>query len=209
MDLRVARGKETRAQILEAAASLLADEGYAGATMRGVAQRAEVQLSLVHYHFGNKKGLLVAVLEREHARVLEREAVLYKGPESIAEKWRKIVAHLRDDLESGYVRVLWELWSAGLDDPDLREQWRAAVASWRDLLEHLVEEWAAETEIDMPMSPRALATLVANAFHGAEVEMLAGVTEDEAPHLIAFQAVGELLDRTEPVKPNETLGSRI
>lgn len=31
------------------------------------------------------------------------------------------------------------------------------------------------------MSPRAVATFVANVFQGAEVEMLAGVGEEEAP----------------------------
>ena len=45
----------------------------------------------------------------------------------------------------------------------------------------------------MPIPPRALATLVANAFQGAEVEMLAGVPEEEAPHLEALEAVAGLI----------------
>jgi len=44
------------------------------------------------------------------------------------------------------------------------------------------------------MSPRALATVVANAFQGAEVELLAGVTEEEAPHFEAFEVVARLIE---------------
>jgi hypothetical protein len=43
------------------------------------------------------------------------------------------------------------------------------------------------------LPPRTLATLVANAFQGAEVEILAGVSEDEAPHLEALDACADLI----------------
>jgi hypothetical protein len=44
------------------------------------------------------------------------------------------------------------------------------------------------------LPPRALATLVANAFQGAEVEMLAGVSEEQAPHLEALEACADLIE---------------
>ena len=47
------------------------------------------------------------------------------------------------------------------------------------------------------MSPAAIATLVANAFQGAEVEILAGVSEREAPHFEALEAVAVLIERLE------------
>ena len=42
-----------------------------------------------------------------------------------------------------------------------------------------------------------VATLVANVFQGAEVEILAGVSEEEAPHYEALEAVGALIARLE------------
>jgi AcrR family transcriptional regulator len=196
-DQRVVRGDATRAQILDAARELLRQEGYAATTMRAVAERAGVQLSLVHYHFGGKQQLLVAVLEHENALLLERQQKLYAGPEPLAEKWRTACGYLQEDLRSGFVRILWELWAAGLADDELAERWRETMAGWRALLEEVVTQWAAETRVDLPIAPRAVATLVANAFQGAEVELIAGVSEDEAPHYEALEAVAGLIEHLE------------
>jgi AcrR family transcriptional regulator len=185
VDQRVARGDATRAQILNAARDLLRDDGYAGATTRAVADRADVRLSLVHYHFGGKGPLLAALLEEENARLLARQRALYESDEPLADKWRSACRYLREDLGSGYVRILWE------------RRWREAMTGWRDLLTIVVASWAAEAGVELPMSPRALATLVANAFQGAEVELLAGVTEDEAPHFEAFDVVAGLIETLE------------
>jgi AcrR family transcriptional regulator len=196
-DQRVARGDATRSQILEAAREVLAADGYSGTTTRAVADRASVQLSLVHYHFGGKRGLLAAVLEYENERLIERQQQLFAKEEPLAQKWRTACAYLQEDLRSGFVRILWELWTAGLTDEELARRWREAMAAWRVLLERVVAEWAAKTDVELPMSARAIATLAANAFQGAEVEILAGVPEAEAPHYEALEAVGGLIARLE------------
>ncbi|MBU1226869.1 MAG: TetR family transcriptional regulator [Actinobacteria bacterium] len=50
----------TRTGILEAARSVFAESGYERATIRAIAERAGVDSSLVHYHFGTKQDLFVA-----------------------------------------------------------------------------------------------------------------------------------------------------
>src|SRR5918995_1422306 len=107
VDQRIARGETTRTLILDAARDVLRDHGYAATTTRAVAERAGVQLSLVHYHYRGKASLLLAVLDRENERLLERQQALYAGSEPLAEKWRTACAYLQEDLRSGYVRILW------------------------------------------------------------------------------------------------------
>ena len=194
VDRRLVRGEATREQILDAAAELLRGEGSAATTTRAVAEQAGVRLSLVHYHFGGKGRLLAELLARENAKLLARQQALYAGPEPLAEKWRTACAYLREDMRSGYARVLWELWATGLADDELARRWRESMAGWRELLAGVAERWAAEHAVELPLPPRALATLVANAFEGAEVEILAGVSEEEAPHYEALAAVAELIE---------------
>jgi AcrR family transcriptional regulator len=197
VDRRALRGQETRLRILDAARETLLERGAGGTSTRSVAEEAGVPLSLVHYHFGGMQPLLVAVLERQDEELLERQRALYAGPGPLAEKWRTACEFLDEDIGSGYVRVLYELWAAGLADDELRAAWRANMAQWRDLLTSVFEEWGETIEGDLPMSPRAIATVVANIFQGIEVELLAGVTPEEAPHREVLDTLGDLIARAE------------
>ena len=196
-DRRSVRGDATKELILEAARESLREQGYSGTSIRAVAERAGVQLSLVHYHFGSKQAVLVAVLERENEKLLERQQALFAGPEPLSVKWRAACRFLEDDLESGYVRILWELWAAGLADEELAARWRNATAGWRRLMAEVFEEWSREVGLELPISAAAVATLVANLFQGLEVEILAGVSEDESPHREVLEAVAQLIEGIE------------
>jgi AcrR family transcriptional regulator len=196
-DRRSIRGDATKELILEAARESLRERGYSGTSIRAVAERAGVQLSLVHYHFGSKQGVLVAVLEHENQKLLERQHALFAGPEPLSVKWRAACRFLEDDLESGYVRILWELWAAGLADEQLAARWRDATAGWRRLMAEVVEAWSHEMGLELPISATAVATLVANLFQGLEVEILAGVSEAESPHLEVLEAMAQLIERAE------------
>jgi AcrR family transcriptional regulator len=196
-DLRVAQGRSTRVLLLAAAGDLLREEGYAATSTRAVAERAGVQLSLVHYHFGSKRSLLLAVLEDLTERLLHRQQAMFSDERSFAEQWRTACEYLREDIRSGYVRILWELWAAGLADPELAERWRATQRGWRELIEARLERLQAERGVELPMPPRALATLIGSLFEGAEVEILAGVLEDETPHLEALEACAALIEGAE------------
>ena len=177
VDGRAARGLETRQKILEAARDTILERGYGGTSTRAVAEQAGVPLSLVHYHFGDKRTLLVEVLERENAALLARQRALFATSVPLARKWETACSFLDTDIRSGYVRVLWELWAAGLADDALAERWREAMGGWRNLLTSVFEEWAAALAEPPPFPPRVIAQLVTNVFQGAEVELLAGVSE--------------------------------
>src|SRR5215210_1786510 len=149
VDGRAARGLETRLRILDAARQVLLERGFGGTSTRSVADEAGVPLSLVHYHFGGKQALLVAVFERENDALLERQRALYATPGPLAEKWRAACELLDEDIRSGYVRVLWELWAAGLADDTLAECWRSSMGRWRELLTSVFADWGATLGEDL------------------------------------------------------------
>jgi AcrR family transcriptional regulator len=196
-DGRAIRGQATRDRIIDAARAVLIEHGHGGTSTRAVADRAGVRLSLVHYHFGGKQPLLIEVLARENAQLLARQRELYATPGPLAEKWRIACDLLDEDVRSGYVRVVWELWAAGLADDELAAGWRSAMAGWRELLASVFAGWADRVDVELPLSPRALASLVANLFQGIETELLAGVTEAEAPHREVLDAFGAMIERAE------------
>ena len=196
-DGRAVRGEATRRRIVDAARDVLLERGHAAASTRAVADEAGVRLSLVHYHFGGKQGLLLEVLERENELLLQRQHKLYDAPGPLAEKWRVACDFLDEDVRSGYVRVLWELWAAGLADEELAAGWRTAMGGWRALLESVYSARSQELGVELPLSARAVATLIGNLFEGIEIELLAGVPKEDAPHAEVLDAIGVLIERAE------------
>lgn len=55
--------QETRHKVIEAARAMIIEEGVLGASLGAVARRADVARATVYYQFGNRRGLLEAVLD--------------------------------------------------------------------------------------------------------------------------------------------------
>ena len=68
---RYRKSDVSRERILEAATELFASRGYAGAGVDQLAQRSGIAKTAIYYHFGNKEGLLAAVLERTATQWIE------------------------------------------------------------------------------------------------------------------------------------------
>jgi AcrR family transcriptional regulator len=66
------RSRETQEGVLAAALTVFADRGYAGASMRLIAERAGVGQPLVVYHFPTKEALWVATVEMALDKFMER-----------------------------------------------------------------------------------------------------------------------------------------
>src|SRR6185295_52760 len=102
----------TRQAILDATQKVLRDSGYSGLSTRDVALAAGVPLSQIHYHFASKQGLVVAMFEYQNAQLLHRQTEMYADPSMpISAQWERACDYLDDDLKSGYVRTLMELWA--------------------------------------------------------------------------------------------------
>ena len=54
---------KTRAAIMEAAGKVFAEVGYSKATVRDICREASANIAAINYHFGDKKGLYLAVLK--------------------------------------------------------------------------------------------------------------------------------------------------
>jgi AcrR family transcriptional regulator len=76
----------TRAEILNAARRLFAEHGYAGATIRAIAQEAGVDGALVHHFFASKEGVFAAAIEETFAPAEILPPVLAAGSEGMGER---------------------------------------------------------------------------------------------------------------------------
>src|SRR6266702_3739384 len=130
---------------MEAARSRLLADGYAGLSTRKVAMEAGVPLSQVHYHFGSKGGLILALLEEENRRRLERQSRMYAEDRPLWQRYEQACDFLEDDLDSGYVRVLQEMIAAGWSNDQIGEAVHDPLGAAADRRRHPAARGRAST----------------------------------------------------------------
>lgn len=188
---------ETRASILAAARARLLADGYASLSTRAVAEAAEVPLSQIHYHFGSKQQLILALLQDENERLLERQRSLFTGSEPLSVQWERACDYLDEDLRSGYVRVLQEMIAAGWSDAEVAAAVRDALGGWYRLLVEVAEREASGIGGLGPFTSGEVGALMALPFLGAEATILLGFTESELPARAALRKVGRVIEALE------------
>lgn len=116
------RHGETFRRILEAAADVFAEEGFAGARMDQIARRAGVNKATIYYHIGDKRSLYVEVIRRVLGSTADR---IRQHTEDIPSSDEKIRAYVNTMAEcmDGNPRMpsimLREIASGGLNLPDV------------------------------------------------------------------------------------------
>jgi AcrR family transcriptional regulator len=183
----VRRSEDTAERILDAAKRSLLEVGYAALSTRGIANEARVPLSQIHYHFGSKRHLVLALLEAENQRLLRRQETMYRADEPLWKQWEQACDYLDDDLASGYVRVLQEMTAAGWSDEEVAAAVREDLEAWFRLLTDVAGRagpaWG-------PFEPSEVAALIGAAFLGVEALILLGFGEQELPGRTALRKVG-------------------
>jgi AcrR family transcriptional regulator len=194
-----------RAAILEAAGRILVRDGSADFSTRSVAAEAGVNQSLIHYHFGTKENLMLAVLADMDARRLERQADMYDADLTFEEKWARATAFYEDDLASGYVRLRMELWVLGFSNPTIGRAMREINARWRRVIVRAAAE-ALEHFGIRAVTPEEAATAVTNFWLGMELEHLLGVPEEEGHHWRTLETFRGILAALEPRRDGHERG---
>ena len=196
------RSADTFALILDAARVRLLADGYAGLSTRKVAEEAGVPLSQLHYHFGSKQGLILALLEEENQRRLARQHRLYAENVPLWQRYERACDYLEDDLDSGYVRVLQEMIAAGWSNHELGAAVRELMDGWFALLSEVARETERRHGPLGPFTADEAATLIGSVFFGSEALLLLGFDRDALPIRSALRRIGVLIRQLEEGSPH-------
>ena len=107
---------EKQEKIINAALELFASEGYKPTSTSKIAKKAGVSEGLIFRHFGNKEGLLEAILKEgeERAKHLFADIVLETDPKEVIRKTLEIGISMDKDKEAAnfwklQYKIKWEL----------------------------------------------------------------------------------------------------
>lgn len=194
----MAKKIDTSATILAAAKKVLRKGGYSALSTRDVAAAAGVPLSQIHYHFGSKDGMMLALFEYLNDELLHRQQAMFGDPAlKLSEQWDLACTYLDEDLASGYVRVLQELWAAGYSNPQIAKVVRVGILRWQDLLTITARKAEERFGSFAGLAPENVAALVGAAFIGGEAYILLGAETRELPVRKALRSVGDLIRKLE------------
>jgi AcrR family transcriptional regulator len=134
-------GPIRREQICRAAATVISREGFAGTTMRMVAEEAGVSTGMLNHYFANRQDLLtqalVYVSERAQTRMREAVVGVPAGRERLAALLDSALAEDRETSET------WRVWITAYGEAvrlaDLRHTIEARLHSWYALIDTALE----------------------------------------------------------------------
>ena len=90
---------ETKAQILRQARLLFAQHGFAGTSVRKIAEQSKVNLAAISYHFGSKEGLYWSVILEAMAWMDESIKSVVEKSSDVEDLTEKLFTYLRENSE--------------------------------------------------------------------------------------------------------------
>lgn len=142
----------TRDQILEAAASLFVEEGFASCTTRQIAERAGIRQASVYYHFSSKDEILLGLLASSIRPSLGFATALRENPEAARDPAARLCALVVADVRTlagarHNIASLYEL-------PEVQE--KSEYAGFRADRAELIRVYGDFAEAVVPLVDRAL-----------------------------------------------------
>jgi TetR/AcrR family transcriptional regulator, transcriptional repressor of bet genes len=145
---KLGMGPIRREQICRAAAKVISEQGFAGTTMRMVAEEAGVSTGMLNHYFANRMEMLEETLVFVSKRQQARESASIEGIEPGEKRLRALVRSvLPTDQDS---TEAWRVWiaahGASVRLPELRSVMAARNELWFEILERGLEGIVPRTE---------------------------------------------------------------
>lgn len=120
--LEVKENRPTKEIIMDQATILFTNKGYTGTSVRDIAMKSGVNISLISYYFGGKKGLLEALMvDFLEGYLKELESVQQKNHADAFEKLMDIVSASLTFMQQHHLRARFVLREMTLDSTLVRE----------------------------------------------------------------------------------------
>ncbi|MER5546298.1 ScbR family autoregulator-binding transcription factor [Streptomyces sp. NPDC002589] len=172
------RSQRTRAALLQAAAEIFGESGFAGASVNKIANRAGLTLGALYFHFENKEAVAREIVRMQPSFVpssgssdgLQRAVDITLG-------WA--YGLLRDPMLVAGARLVAEQDAFMVPGENSHRQWTAILAE-------ALQAAQRKREIRAAVDVDAVARLVVNASTGAQLHAFAesGPGRDDLPHRI-------------------------
>jgi AcrR family transcriptional regulator len=159
---------ETRAQLIEAAAKLIRDEGCAAVTARRLAAEVGLKRQIVHYYFGTIEDLLIAVIRRDCEKVQHRIGQALEGEDPLRAIW---------ELGNMVSTTLFEFSAMAIRRKAIQAEMQRYMEQSRKIQAEALTHHLELRGIKSALPPVAAAIVINSVSHTLAVERALGVSE--------------------------------
>ena len=167
-EARASKSTRTRERLLDAAARVLSEKGFAGTRLSDIAELAAVQAPAIYYYYSSREELIEAVVHAGaaamHRHLTEALAALpaEAGPAERIEV--AVEAHLRHELElSDYSKAI--VRNANQLPETVSRRALAEVARYNDIWRTLIAELDAAGQLRVDVAPSVARMVVLGALN--------------------------------------------
>ncbi|SFB37626.1 transcriptional regulator, TetR family [Rhizobium sp. NFR07] len=174
--------EETRAKLMQAARKSFAEKGYAASSMDDFTAAAGLTRGALYHNFGDKKGLLQAVIDQIDAEMLARmrSAAKAKGGSLWEIFVAEGVAYIEMAIEPEIQRIVMLDGPAVLGDPSQWPNQNACLRTTTETIKALIEEGTVK-----PVDAEAAARLI----NGAALNAALWIAAAEDPQDVLAKVV--------------------
>lgn len=172
---------ETRGKLIKAAREAFATKGYADSSMDDLTAQAGLTRGALYHHFGDKKGLLQAVITQIDEEMMARLSVIIDEAATIWDGFiDESIAYIKMSLEPEIQRIVFLDGPSVLGDPSQWPSQNACIRSTQRSIQRLIDEGTIRK-----VNTEATARLIMGALLGASL----WIANADDPHSASEQVV--------------------
>lgn len=177
--------EKNRRRILKAAERCFLEQGFHKATLRQVAERAELSLGNLYHYFENREALVAELVQRDNREINEALEQLADARRPVEGLRKLFAAYIRELNDPAVAALYLEIHAEALRDPAVMAILQAQRPDPEERLSALLERLQEQGKIQLPAGATATArTLFALADH-----LALGLPSDSARSI--KEALGE------------------
>jgi TetR/AcrR family transcriptional regulator, transcriptional repressor for nem operon len=167
----MSKGEETKEKILQQAAELFNQQGYAGSSISDIMRVTGLQKGGIYNHFKSKDDLALQAFDFAIAQLRQRYLAAIHSKRHAIERLQAIIAVFRSYVDNPPIKGGCPLLNTAIESDDahpaLRQRTQQAMNSWRNLFYRIIQKGIEKGEIRSTVDADEVTTILIATLEGA------------------------------------------
>jgi AcrR family transcriptional regulator len=181
-----------RRQILDAAATCFAREGFHRTSMQDIVRESGISAGLVYRYFAGKDDMIVAIVTEWH----EQRQALIESDQAATTTYLDLLRSLGTAQARDGLRLGVQVWAEAVRTPQIRDLVRAGVDGPRATVADMIRQAQGGGELPADLDPDGLARILVAIYQGLMLQTVWDDTVDNAAFVRTVASILNTLTRT-------------